>query len=269
MTRSCFTAAAATAIVALAAATPVLAAGDLLVAPTRIILEGGRGTEVILNNVGAETATYRVELVLRRMDAEGKLQEVVPGTETDKERATQAMVSYAPRRVTLAPNQPQVIRIAARFPEGLGDGEYRAHLLFRGIPAATPVTVTQPRTGVSIALTPIYGVTIPVIVRKGALSASAALSDATIGGPGATKALAFTLTRSGDRSVYGRVRVLAAGKSVYEARGLAIYAELARRSVVLPLTAEQAAAMTGPLTLQYLEDNDAGGLIAEAPVALR
>ena len=36
--------------------------GDLLVAPTRIILNGGRGTEVILNNIGVNikihTASY-------------------------------------------------------------------------------------------------------------------------------------------------------------------------------------------------------------------
>ncbi|MGN6288439.1 MAG: fimbrial biogenesis chaperone, partial [Sphingopyxis terrae] len=38
------------------------AAGDLLVAPTRVILDGSRGTEVVLNNIGAEPATYRVSL---------------------------------------------------------------------------------------------------------------------------------------------------------------------------------------------------------------
>ena len=39
---------------------------------------------------------------------------------------------------TLAPHQPQAIRIAARPPQGLPDGEYRVHLLFRAIPPATP-----------------------------------------------------------------------------------------------------------------------------------
>ena len=31
--------------------------GDLLVAPTRVILNGGRGTEIILDNIGEEVAT--------------------------------------------------------------------------------------------------------------------------------------------------------------------------------------------------------------------
>ena len=180
------------------------------------------------------------------------------------------MVSYAPRRVTLPPNQPQVIRVGARIAPELPDGEYRAHMLFRAVPDAQPV-VDGPREGVSIALTPIYGVTIPVIVRKGALKATAAISDVHLIREAGQASLAFNLTRSGDRSVYGRVRVTKVGvaKPVYEARGIAVYAELSARTVALPLSPEAAAAMTGPVTVQYLEDNDAGGLIAEAQGLLR
>ncbi|UVO55173.1 molecular chaperone [Sphingomonas sp. SUN039] len=251
-------------------AQPAHAAGDLLVAPTRVVLEGGRGTEVILNNVGNTPATYRISLELRRMTPEGRLEEVVTGTESAKEKAVLAMVSYAPRRVTLPPNQPQVIRVGARIAPELPDGEYRAHMLFRAVPDAQPV-VNGPREGVSIALTPIYGVTIPVIVRKGALKATAAISNIRLARSAGETALAFDLSRSGDRSVYGRVRVTKAGvaKPVYEARGIAVYAELSARTVALPLPPELAATLTGPVTVQYLEDNDTGGLIAEAQGVLR
>ena len=263
-----------TSVVALAVfavSQPVQAAGDLLVAPTRIVLEGGRGTEVILNNVGNAPATYRISLELRRMTAEGRLEEVVTGTESEKEKATLAMVSYAPRRVTLPPNQPQVIRVGARIGTELPDGEYRAHMLFRAVPDAQPAVATGPREGVSISLTPIYGVTIPVIVRKGALRASAAISNVRLARSEGQAMLAFDLSRVGDRSVYGRVRVTKAGvaKPVYEARGIAVYAELSARTVALPLPPEVAATMTGPVTVQYLEDNDTGGLIAEAQGVLR
>ena len=261
---------AALACSAAALAQPALAAGDLLVAPTRIVLESGRGTEVILNNVGNAPATYRISLELRRMDAEGQLDTVVVGTETEKEKATLAMVSYAPRRVTLPPNQPQVIRVGARISPDLPDGEYRAHMLFRAVPEAASVT-DAPQTGLTIALTPIYGVTIPVIVRKGALQATATIADVHLSREGGEMALAFRLTRGGDRSVYGRLRVTRPGtaKPIYEARGLAVYAELSQRTVLLPLSREVAVAMTGPVVVQYVEDNDTGGLIAEAKVDLR
>lgn len=80
----------------------------------------------------------------------------------------------------------------------------------------------------------------------------------------------FTLSRTGDRSVYGRIRVTKAGVAtpIYEARGLAVYTELASRTVALSLTPQAAAVLTGPLTVQYLEDNDTGGLIAETQVVL-
>src|SRR5690348_17163018 len=41
--------------------------GDLLVAPTRVVLDGRRGAEIILNNIGEEPATYRVSVEFRRM----------------------------------------------------------------------------------------------------------------------------------------------------------------------------------------------------------
>jgi P pilus assembly chaperone PapD len=128
------------------------AAGDLLVAPTRVVLDGARGTEVILNNIDSVPATYRVSLELRRMDAQGNLDEITPENATPAEAQALNMITYAPRRVELAPNQPQSIRIGLRAPADLPDGEYRVHMLFRAIPDARPVTETeQVNNGLSIA----------------------------------------------------------------------------------------------------------------------
>ena len=156
---------------------PAYAAGDLLVAPTRVILDGSRGTEVVLNNIGDAPATYRISLEVKRMTPEGGLDEIGETNVTPAERAALDMIAFSPRRVTLPPNQPQVIRVGVRIPEGLAPGEYRAHMLFRAVPDAAPAVVADPAkpapTGVSIALTPIYGITIPIIVRVGDLGATA------------------------------------------------------------------------------------------------
>jgi P pilus assembly chaperone PapD len=96
--------------------------GDLLVAPTRVVLNGSRGTEIILNNIGEEVATYRVSVELRRMTPDGMLNDVAEPNEAEK--LAQSLIMYAPRRVTLAPREPQSIRIAARAPKNLPDGEY-------------------------------------------------------------------------------------------------------------------------------------------------
>ena len=270
---------------------PAISGGDLLVAPTRVVLDGPRGTEVFLNNVGAQPATYRISMELKRMLPSGEVLDVAPEAATDKEKSTLSMISYAPRRVTLAPNQPQAVRIGVRPPANLPDGEYRAHILFRAIPdaAAPSPAKTQQTQGVSIALTPIYGVTIPIIIRKGSLKVTAAISGiqkvridptnneivTTKPKPGAeptVDALSFTLARSGDRSTYGRVRVTKPGvaKPIYEARGIAVYTEVASRVVTLPIPPEVAAQLSGPTKIEYLEDNDTGGgMIAEAQVVIR
>jgi P pilus assembly chaperone PapD len=252
---------------------PAQAAGDLLVAPTRIVLDGPRGAEVVLNNVGTEPATYRISLELKRMRADGSLEEIEPENATPQERATLDMLFYSPRRVTLPPNQPQTIRIGVRAPAGLADGEYRAHLLFRAVPDAAPVVAADagPASGVSIALTPIYGVAIPVIVRHGTLSATAAIANPRLENDGTNDILAFDLSRQGNRSVYGEVIVMRQGVAtpVVVARGVAIYPERDSRTVALPITPEQAALLRGAITVRYVEDRDLGSrLIAETSTVL-
>src|SRR6478736_814672 len=152
--------------------------GDLLVAPTRVVLDGRKGAEIILNNIGDEPATYRVSVEFRRMTENGDLVDVK--TPTDADKKAEDMVVYAPRKVTLAPHEPQAIRIAARPPQGLPDGEYRVHMLFRAIPPATPIvqaSAAEPEKGLRFQLTPIYGVTIPVIVRLGNLEAKGGIAN--------------------------------------------------------------------------------------------
>ncbi|MFC4291298.1 molecular chaperone [Sphingorhabdus arenilitoris] len=251
---------------------PAYAAGDLLVAPTRVVLDGRRGTEVILNNIGEEEATYRISLELRRMNDVGRLEEVPEEAANEKEQAIQRIIRYAPRRVTLPPNQPQSIRIGLTQMQDLPDGEYRAHMLFRAIPKTAAVTDTEDAgDGVQIQLIPVYGVTIPIIVRKGQLEAQAALAnprvESTVDGP----ALAFDLSRKGSASVFGEIRVSKPGISepVMVARGIAIYPELESRVVTLPVNEEILAALKGPVTIGYYEAVENGGaLISEVKSVL-
>jgi hypothetical protein len=248
-------------------------AGDLLVAPTRLELNGFRGTEVILNNIGSETATYRISLELRRMTPDGELKEVDPAEANATETSALEMIAYAPRRVTLAPNQPQSIRVGVRPPANLPDGEYRVHMLFRAIPAPRAATEAQFVTeGIAIDLRPIYGVTIPVIVRNGQLSAEAGITNVKLTSEQGREAVAVELTRTGNRSLYGDLRVVKPGREpVTLARGVAIYPEIDRRIVSFPVPEGTSGSLAGPATVQYVErtDEGAGRVLAEAEVVLR
>jgi P pilus assembly chaperone PapD len=252
---------------------PVQAAGDLLVAPTRVVLDGRRGAEVILNNIGSEEATYRISLELRRMNDNGKLDEITPETANDTEKAALEIIRFAPRRVTLPPNQPQSIRIGLQATETLPDGEYRAHMLFRAIPKTPEATAEEaPANGLKINLIPVYGVTIPVIVRKGDLKATAAIANATIAKDNEGPTLQFDLSRNGQRSVFGEVQVHKPGISepLLVAKGIAVYPELGSRQVSLPLNADSAAKVQGEVVISYYEAPEAGGaLITQLRTVLR
>ena len=247
-----------------AAAFPALASGDLLVAPTRIILDGSRGTELVLNNIGSAPATYRISLEIKRMTAAGGLDEVAEENATPAERAALDMIVFSPRRVTLPPNQPQVVRVGVRVPEGLPPGEYRAHMLFRAVPDTVPAAAAEARSaspGVSIALTPIYGITIPVIVRMGDLGAEAVIGDAWVSESAEGPAFNFDLSRTGNRSVYGDIEVTRPGvaEPLLVARGIAVYPEVSARKVSLRVPDEVAAKLKGPVNIRYSEDREIGG----------
>lgn len=243
--------------------------GDLLVAPTRVVLNGGRGTEIVLSNIGDDVATYRISVELRRMTSDGMLHDVAdPNAE---EQLAQSMIVYAPRRVTLEPREPQTIRISARAPAGLADGEYRVHLLFRAIPPPTPVEAPKDVKGIAFKLTPIYGVTIPVIARFGNLEAKAGIANVKLTREDGKPAIGIELTRAGDRSTFGEIRVLKPGikDPIAIQRGIAIYTEINKRSLTIPVDEKYASAASGRVTVQYVEPSDNGPLtIAETDAVL-
>lgn len=260
---------------ALAAAVPGPASagiGDLLVAPTRIVLDGRRGTEIVLNNIGDAPATYRISVEFRRMTPDGDLVEVPAPTVQDKAAAD--MIVYAPRRVTLAPHEPQTIRIAARPPQGLPDGEYRVHLLFRAIPPSTPVAPSdgEPVKGLHLQLIPIYGVTIPVIVRLGNLEAKAAISDVALEKKDGKPVIDLDLSRSGSRSTFGEVRVLKGGVKdpIAFQTAVAVYTDIGLRHLSIPVDQNFKGELSGPVTVQYIEKYEDGKQkIAETHTVLR
>jgi len=247
--------------------------GDLLVAPTRIMLDGRKGTEIVLNNIGDAPATYRISVEFRRMTPDGKLEDVTEPTA--QEKAAADMIVYAPRRVTLAPHEPQSIRIAARPPQGLADGEYRVHLLFRAIPPSTPVAAAGDPSakGLKLQLIPVYGVTIPVIVRLGNLEAKAGISNVALQKKKDGKAeISLDVARSGSRSTFGEVQVLKAGVKdpIAIQKGVAIYTEVGDRHLTIPVDDSYKGEVSGPVTVQYIETyQDGNEKIAETQAVLR
>lgn len=250
-------------------ANPAHAQGDLLVAPTRVVINNGGSAEVVLSNIGTNEATYRIGVELRRMTEDGDFDEIPEGEANAVEKAAVEMIRYAPRRITLLPGQPQSVRLSARPSPDLPDGEYRVHMSFRAIPSALSPEQTQKEAaagGLSIHLTPVYGITIPVFVRKGLVQASATLANPHLVKQGAASFVDLTVNRSGGRSVYGEVIGKSArGEVLFNLRGLAVYPEVARRNVRIAVTPEQVTRLTAnPVRIEYREMPENGGQLIAA-----
>lgn len=261
-------------VVAAGAASPVAAqGGDLLVAPTRVIINGAGNAEVVLSNIGSQAATYRIGVELRRMEPDGDFADVTEAEASAAEKAALEMLRYAPKRITLLPGQPQAIRLSARPAADLPDGEYRVHMSFRAIPPALSPEAAQDQAvagQLAIRLTPVYGITIPVFIRKGRLDAGATIANPRLGSNAGAKWLELDLRRTGQRSVYGEILGKRGNEQVFALKGVAIYPEVQGRSVRIPLTAEQIGKLTGPIRIEYRELPENGGqLIATVTSTVR
>jgi hypothetical protein len=182
---------------------------------------------------------------------------------------SEKMIRYFPKQVVLAPREEQAVRIQLMKPSTLADGEYRSHLYFRAVPRAKPVESEQTDTtkkGIAISLRPIYGIAIPVIVRNGDLSASVAVTNATISYDPALPSvpkLTMTFQRSGNASTYGEIVVTYqpdGGRPVVvgQVKGFAVYAPNTSRTYKgLPLQMPDGMKLTGgKLLVEYRGKSD-------------
>lgn len=241
-------------------------AGDLLVAPTRVLLEGRkRADEIVLSNQGNKEATYRVSFTHLMMQEDGTYNEIDEETAKTSVGSADSLLRYSPRQVTLKPGESQVVKIMTRKREGLADGEYISHLLFRAIPddMATGVDVeatTAATDQIDIKIIPIYGVSIPIILRHGNVNSTADINNARR----SSNAISFDILRSGNGSVYGDISIIdeASNSIVHELKGIAVLAYLNKRTVTLPLNNSY-----GSLRIEYkARAEEGGGMIASTTV---
>lgn len=250
----------------LAIANPVFAqvGADLNISPKRVVFgPGERSATVYVFNQGDQPATYSVELIDRVMTADGQIVAAADHPETTLDSARD-LVQYTPRRITLQPRESQAIRVRAR--PG-GDGEHRSHLTVTALPPENAgFTVDQAAAGgddVTLQVVALFSVSIPVIVRDGAVDARAGIDRVSLSQDGAQTLLSLDLVRNGSSSVYGDVEVFvedSAGRRPLTAvRGVAVYPEVARRTVIAALPQGVASGQT--LTITYRDDDAEKGQV--------
>lgn len=95
--------------------------------PTRVIFDDKeRATTISVRNRGAVEESYTIKAVFFRMGANGSLEMI--DNPTKEERSLVEYIRFSPRRITLKPNEEQVIRLMLKNTAALPPGDYRAHL---------------------------------------------------------------------------------------------------------------------------------------------
>lgn len=207
------------------------AQGNLLINPRRVVFEGRKKImELNLANTGKDTARYVISLIEIRMKQDGSFEKI--DQPDSGQNFASSYIRFFPRSVTLAPNEAQVVKVQVVKADQLLAGEYRSHIYFRAVPQEMPLGETESHkdsSGISVLLTPIFGISIPVIIRVGESTAQVTLSDLSLQmANDSTPIMNILFNRTGNMSVYGDLKIdyiSAQGKitQVGEVKGIAVY----------------------------------------------
>lgn len=241
------------------------AQGDLLVTPNRVIFEGNKQKEELsLVNMGKDTVTYSISFVQKNMNEDGSFVNV---EKLDSgEMYASPYLRVFPRKVTLAPNEPQVIMLQCRHKSDMKAGEYRSHLYFRSESNYKPLGMEnsgKDSTLLNVQLIPIFGISIPIIIRLGVVSVTASLSNLELEmQKDATQNLKLTINRIGNISLYGNLTVEyipSQGKSsiIGVVNGVGVYSNINKRNISIKLNNNSGKALSkGKLKVQYTSNDD-------------
>jgi len=254
--------------------------GDLLITPTRVVFDGNKQKEELnLVNIGKDTAIYTISFIQYDMKEDGSF---IPVEKTDSGKMfADPYLRIFPRKVTLAPREPQVISLQCRRRPEMAPGEYRSHLYFRSEKNVSQLGLDSPKTDSSqlkVQLIPIYGISIPIIIRAGTVQVNATLSDLKLElRQDSVQNLKLTINRTGNISVYGDFSIEyipVTGKSfeVGSVKGVGVYTNINKRTIYIKLAKKTDAMLTsGKLRVKYFsnEPNKAPFTFAEAELELQ
>lgn len=259
--------------------TTLQAQGDLLLYPKRIVFEGTKKSQTLnLANTGKDTVRYLISVIQIRMKKDGGFENI---SQPDSGQLfADKYFRFFPRSVVLAPNEAQSVKIQLVNNSERQNGEYRSHIYFRAEPVKKPLGETEIKkdsTAISVNLTAVFGISIPVIIRVGESTTGVAISNALFQFKNdSVPTLKASFNRKGNMSVYGDIavdHVSEQGKitSIGRVKGMAIYAPNAEREFNLLL--DKTAGVDykkGKLKITYTTQPDAKSLkLSETELVLR
>ena len=249
------------------------AQGDLMIMPKRLVFDGSeRSQEINLANTGSDTAVYAISFMNYKMTEKGNFEQVEEPE--DGQRFAEDFLRYFPRRVSLAPNEAQTIRVQLTRTGNLEQGEYRSHMYFRAVEEQTALGAEEAEEseGISINIKTVFGISIPIIVREGESTTQIDLNELSLNTEGENPKLSLVINRSGNMSVYGNLTAthIAADGTETEVgmvKGVSVYTPNSKRYFSFELRNSAEVDLTGGvLKVSYSEDK--GNPLATSEIKL-
>ena len=243
-------------LLAILSLVPALAkAGAVLfIHPTLVVFEGNtRSASITLSNRGDQTGTFEMSWADMTMTPEGGLVK----NEDPGPWSLQSHVRYSPRRVTLAPAEAQVIRIAVRRGTDIPEGEYFSHFRVLTLNSEDPTAVEEDTTdevNSAVVIRARSAVAIPIVWRNSRESSSASIEAVRIDQD--TNQLNIDVLRHGPLSVRGYLHVFetaanGARSPLADPVPLVIYPNLDARTMTIALNDGVSAGSLKPGTEVY------------------
>ena len=187
-----------------------IAQGDLLIYPKRLVFDGSkRLQELNVSNNGNDTARYIISVVEIKMKENGSF-EMIDQPEPGQRFASKNF-RFFPRNVVLGPKETQVVKVQLYKTGELEPGEYRSHIYLRADKEKKPrgeEKTNEAATGISIRLEPVFGISIPIIIRVGESTTQISLSKVAFQFENDTiPTLTMDINRTGNMSTYGEISV--------------------------------------------------------------
>jgi hypothetical protein len=235
---------------------------DLLITPFRVVFENGKNIEELtVANTGKDTSRYTISFLQYKMLSTGKLEKI--DLAEDSILFADKYLRVFPKSVTLAPNEAQIVRLQLKTPPDLTPGEYRSHLYFRSIVDETPDMGTEKdSTAIGFKLIPVYGITIPVIIRIGQSTVKATTTEVKITDVNGSKQVDCKIERYGNVSTFGQLEVEHTSETgvktlIGKVNGVAVYTPIHSRDISIPLRIPETVDITkGTLILKYYSKLD-------------
>jgi hypothetical protein len=256
------------AIVAAGALAPA-AIHAVYVSPTAVFMDdANRNAQVTLGNSSDVPEEVRIELKFGFLDTDSAGTPFIriiddPGPEFP---SATGWLGVFPQRTRLEPGEKRVVRLFARPPADLPDGEYWSRLIITSRRAPSPVAPGDSlgRAGVSLEIRLVTSVTF----RKGQVSTALTLRDVTGAAEGDSLVLRVGMDRGGNAAYLGtmRVQLVDAADSVARewATPVAVHVPI-RRRFVFPLEELPPGDYRLRLSTEARRDDVAEGGVLPAP----